>query len=135
MDAYIAYVEKHLMRFDTWVESLVDRIEENSTFSIALMFLVAVITMLALGNFLGKFVFGDSQKALQKRFLVPEQGGALQNMPKQDNGHVALKLAEKIKITQDTYIFRFAFRDLDMTFGLPVGNHVFFKAKIDGEDV
>ena len=54
-------------------------------------------------------------------------------MPKKGS-YVSLKLAEKIKITHDTYIFRFAFDNLDLTFGLPIGNHVIFKATINGVD-
>ena len=41
-----------------------------------------------------------------------------------------MKLAKKIKITHDTYIFRFAFTDPEFTFGLPVGQHVIFSANM-----
>jgi cytochrome-b5 reductase len=39
-------------------------------------------------------------------------------------------LAKKIKISSDTYIFRFSFPDPDYTFGLPIGQHVIFSANI-----
>lgn len=54
----------------------------------------------------------------------------MQKMTKDKDNNITLKLAEKIKITHDTYIFRFAFPDPDWTFGLPIGNHVIFSADI-----
>lgn len=60
-------------------------------------------------------------------------------MKKDENECITLKLGKKIKITHDTYIFRFSFPDPEWTFGLPVGNHVVFyatiptKAKPEGE--
>jgi len=60
-------------------------------------------------------------------------------MSKDSDGNVILKLAKKIKITSDTYIFRFSFPDPDWSFGLPIGQHVIFsanmptKAKPEGE--
>lgn len=39
-------------------------------------------------------------------------------------------MAKKIKITSDTFIFRFSFPDPDYTFGLPIGQHVIFSANI-----
>lgn len=43
---------------------------------------------------------------------------------------MSLKLAKKIKVTDDTYIFRYAFSDPDYFFGLPIGKHVIFSANI-----
>jgi len=79
---------------------------------------------------------GPSEEELEA-FKVPSEGGALQRMKKDAAGNVNLKLAKKIKITDDTYIFRFSFEDPDLTFGLPIGNHVIFKAPIgeNGEQV
>lgn len=60
-------------------------------------------------------------------------------MKKDANDCVTLKLGKKIKLTSDTYIFRFSFTDPEWTFGLPVGNHVVFyqtiptKTKPEGE--
>ena len=60
-------------------------------------------------------------------------------MSKDADNNVTLKLAKKIKITSDTYIFRFSFPDPDWSFGLPIGNYVIFSAimptpeKRDGE--
>ena len=56
-------------------------------------------------------------------------------MKKDESDYIGLLLAKKIKITEDTYIFRFAFKDPEMTFGMAVGQHVRFKAHINGEDV
>ncbi len=39
-----------------------------------------------------------------------------------------MKLAKKIKISSDTYIYRFSFPDPDWSFGLPIGQHVIFSA-------
>jgi len=41
-----------------------------------------------------------------------------------------LKLIKKIKITSDTYIFRFGFPEPDWYLGLPIGKHVIFSANI-----
>lgn len=51
-------------------------------------------------------------------------------MTKDQDGNITLKLAKKIKITSDTYIFRFSFPDPDWSFGLPIGNHVVFSANL-----
>jgi NAD(P)H-flavin reductase len=61
---------------------------------------------------------------------VPKEGGVLQKMRKDDNGNIKLRLGKKIKITSDTYIFRFSFVDPDHSFGLPIGQHVIFSATI-----
>ena len=58
----------------------------------------------------------------------------MQNIPKNADGQISLKLKTKIKISGDTYIFRFEFPDLEMQMGLPVGNHVMFHAKVDGDE-
>jgi len=50
-------------------------------------------------------------------------------MPKDEDGNITLKLSEKIKISDDTFIFRFGF-DKEKTFGLPIGGHVIFSANI-----
>ena len=51
-------------------------------------------------------------------------------MAKDKDENIKLRLGKKIKITDDTYIFRFSFTDPDHTFGLPIGNHVIFSANI-----
>ena len=63
-------------------------------------------------------------------FLVPKEGGVLQKMTKDSDENITLKLGKKIKLTHDTYIFRFSFTDPDLTFGLPIGQHVIFSATI-----
>lgn len=54
-------------------------------------------------------------------------------MPKNADGCISPKLTKKIKISDDTYIFRFSFSDENMVLGLPIGKHVVFSATIDGE--
>jgi len=49
-------------------------------------------------------------------------------MQKDADGLITLRLAKKIMITHDTFVFRFAFPDPEWTFGLPIGNHVIFNA-------
>lgn len=51
-------------------------------------------------------------------------------MDKDADGNISLKLAKKIKLTSDTYIFRFAFPDPDLYLGLPIGKHVIFSETI-----
>ena len=75
---------------------------------------------------------GDSKTSPSERFLVPEDGGALKQLEKDEDGNINLKLSKKIKITDDTYIFRFAFPE-DQTFGLPIGKHVIFSANINND--
>jgi NAD(P)H-flavin reductase len=66
----------------------------------------------------------------QQNFLVPAEGGALQRMTKDKDDNISLRLQKKIKITHDTYIFRFEFPNSEHTMGLPIGNHVIFNAHI-----
>ena len=56
-------------------------------------------------------------------------------MKKNKNGQISLPLKTKIKISSDTYIFRFEFENPEHCLGLPVGKHVMFHAKIGGKDV
>ena len=51
-------------------------------------------------------------------------------MEKDENGNISLKLSKKIQISDDTFIFRFAFPREDQAFGLPIGGHVVFSAYI-----
>ena len=54
-------------------------------------------------------------------------------MPKDKDGCISPKLTKKIKISDDTFIFRFSFSDENMVLGLPIGKHVVFSATINGE--
>ena len=63
-------------------------------------------------------------------FQIPKTGGALQLMEKDDDNNIGLQMSERIKLTDDTYIFRFKFESDMQTFGLPIGNHVIFSADI-----
>ena len=60
---------------------------------------------------------------------------AFEKLEKNEDDQISLKLKTKIKISSDTYIFRFEFPDVEMCLGLPIGKHVMFHAKIDGEEV
>ena len=64
--------------------------------------------------------------------MIPPDGGALQNMAKDEDDNIKLELTKKIKITDDTSIFRFGFENETMVFGLPIGKHVVFSAEING---
>jgi len=48
---------------------------------------------------------------------------------------VPFKLTEKIKLSHDTRLFRFALQSEDHILGLPVGKHMFFYANVNGEPV
>lgn len=48
---------------------------------------------------------------------------------------IAFKLAEKIELSHNVRLFRFALQSPEHKFGLPVGKHVFLYATIDGETV
>jgi len=50
-------------------------------------------------------------------------------MAKDEDGNISLKLSKKIKVSEDTFIFRFAFAEGE-TLGLPIGKHVIFSANI-----
>jgi NAD(P)H-flavin reductase len=50
-------------------------------------------------------------------------------MDKDEDDNISLKLSKKIKVSEDTFIFRFSFDDNE-TLGLPIGKHVIFSANI-----
>lgn len=66
-------------------------------------------------------------------FSLPAAGGALQNMKKDKDGNIELKLTEKITISEDTFIFRFGLGKKEV-FGLPIGKHVIFSADVPTKD-
>lgn len=68
-------------------------------------------------------------------FRADPKTSALEKLEKDEDGKISLKLKTKIKISSDTYIFRFEFPEFDMSLGLPVGNHVVFSAQIGDEEV
>ena len=53
--------------------------------------------------------FKKKQAAKLDPYEVAEDVGALQRLPKDDEGNIKLELTKKIKITDDSYIFRFGF--------------------------
>jgi len=60
-------------------------------------------------------------------FQVPQSGGILQI-----ESPTTLQIQEKIMISHDSYIYKFALPD-NLTFGCPLGGHVKFIAEIDGK--
>ena len=75
----------------------------------------------------------DDKEKHAKKFLVPSKGGVLQNMNKDEDGNIKLELTKKIKVSDDTFIFRFGFDKETDIFGLPIGGHVIFSADINKE--
>lgn len=63
----------------------------------------------------------EARKLREESFLVQEDGGVLQRMRKDEDGNIKLRLGKKIKVTDDTFIFRFSFTDPEYTYGLPIG--------------
>jgi hypothetical protein len=92
--------------------------------------LVFVGGILLLRTFIKGMINQSREEDEKYNFLVPASGGCLQKARKDDDGNVSLILAKKIKVSGDTYIFRFAFPDPEWTFGLPIGGHVFFSATL-----
>mmetsp|Transcript_47592 Transcript_47592/g.34862 ORF Transcript_47592/g.34862 Transcript_47592/m.34862 type:complete len:159 (-) Transcript_47592:483-959(-) len=64
----------------------------------------------------------------KKNFQIPQSGGALTSQPKDADGNITIKLQSKLKLTRDTYMFRFGLIRPDEPLGLPIGNHVIFTA-------
>ena len=54
-------------------------------------------------------------------------------MPKDKDDNLSLKLVKKIKLSDDTYIYRFGFPDENQAFGLPIGQHVVFTAEVESK--
>ena len=71
-------------------------------------------------------------KSVWAKFLVPGKG-ALQTNEQDEDGYVSFVLASKRYITGDSIVFKFA--NPGLTFGIGIGQHVRFKAAIDGETV
>lgn len=91
-----------------------------------------IVVVLLIANFFRQKILREHllQKEKEESFLIPEDGGVLKRLNKDSEGYITLKLGRKIKISTDTFIFRFSFTDPDYTFGLPIGKHVIFKANI-----
>lgn len=56
-------------------------------------------------------------------------------MERDDDDNIKLKLTKKIKISDDTSIFRFSFANENMVLGLPIGKHVVFSADIPTKEM
>jgi len=105
--------------------------EVDSQFVLVLLGSLAVIVFF----FYATSSVGQGHKPRQEarsneNFLVPRKGGALQLMPKDEDDNIKVKLVKKMKVSGDTFIFRFGFDDEIMTLGLPIGKHVVFTADI-----
>ena len=72
----------------------------------------------------------EAPKKHNSRFEIPLDGGVLKTMEKDPDGNIELRLAKKIKISDDTFIFRFSFPSESDVLGLPIGKHVIFSADI-----
>lgn len=70
-------------------------------------------------------------KAMDEKYRSPTLLPVALNQRKK----IPFKLMEKIVLSHDTRLFRFALQSPDHTLGLPVGKHMFFYAKINGEPV
>ena len=89
---------------------------------------VGVILFIALGLVIN-MLLSDDTSTKESNFKVPENGGVLKTLPKDEDGNISLKLTKKIKMSEDTFIFRFGF-DGEQVLGLPIGKHVIFSANI-----
>ena len=67
------------------------------------------------------------------KFLVPDGKGALQINEQDEDGYVSFVLSSKRYITGDSCVFKFA--NPGQTLGIAIGQHVRFKADINGEVV
>ncbi|CAI5453014.1 unnamed protein product [Caenorhabditis angaria] len=76
-----------------------------------------VVSSVAILYFLNR----GTGKKHQKRTLLDE------------NVKYSLKLAEKIEVSHDTRKFRFALPSAEHVLGLPIGQHVYLSAKVDGK--
>ena len=70
-----------------------------------------------------------------EKFRPLHDRSALELMDKNEDGQISLPLKSKIKVSHDSYIFRFEYPNAEWCLGIPVGKHVMFHAKIGGEDV
>lgn len=102
-----------------------------------LVILLLVAVVLLIGNYFRQKALkeAEAQKEKEDSFLIPAEGGILQKMKKDSDDNITLRLGRKIKITDDTYIFRFSFTDPDFTFGLPIGKHVIFSVNMPTKEV
>ena len=101
-----------------------------------LLFIVVVLGLRILARY---YLMPTQHKMPPKEsmelFSHDRNNGALACLKRNEEGQISLKLKTKIKISQDTFIFRFEFPHIEMSMGLPIGNHVMFHATIKGEEV
>jgi ribosomal protein L9 len=83
-------------------------------------------------------IFPDKRKKAVKdpkdKFRLPAKGGSLQNLPKNSDDQISLKLREKTKVSDDTFVFKFDLNNKEAVFGLPIGKHVVFSAEMATKD-
>ena len=88
--------------------------EEDSPLKIAY---VGFILFVALGLVLNMILNDSSseeKRDLKKdntEFKVANDGGVLKTMDQDEDGNISLKLSKKIKVSEDTFIFRFSFNE------------------------
>ena len=100
------------------------KIEIDQLANIAYAFMVFLIV----GELVWHF-FVIKPERHPENFQIAKDGGVLETMNKDEDGNISLKLTKKIKVSEDTFIFRFGFDD-NKTLGLPIGKHVVFSANI-----
>ena len=94
---------------------------------------LAYIVLMVVSMFMDK---SEPKGDKESKFLIPANGGVLQNMEQDEEAYIKLALSEKIKVSDDTFIFRFGFPkqfESDV-FGLPIGQHVVFRAMIENKE-
>jgi cytochrome-b5 reductase len=83
--------------------------------------------VVALGTIVGVFAMAVFGRKLLGRRSAPASLDPDQFLP--------FPLVEKRKVSPDTAIFRFGLPSPKHRLGLPIGQHIYLKANIDGEDV
>ena len=82
---------------------------------------------LIVGALIFNYFFLHSGKSKLHPFEVQEDISVLHRMTRgEPDAEFKLELTNKIKVTDDTYIFRFGFPKENYVFGLPIGKHVVF---------
>jgi len=108
--------------------------QEGSTVDPALIggILVGVVVIIAVGRFF--FNGGDSSKALVKEKEVPSSSVVRKGML-DPNRFQKFALKERIELNHNTRLFRFALPKETDVLGLPVGQHMSFRAIIEDKEV
>ncbi|CDW86183.1 nadh-cytochrome b5 reductase [Stylonychia lemnae] len=102
--------------------------------------MIQLLVMIAF-YFIVKYLFKKSDEEGKEfrqlnntSFNLPKEGGALQNLPKDSDKNIQLKLKDKTQLSRDSYQFRFEIPNSKMCMGLAVGQHAMFSAQIQTKD-